>query len=215
MLNMEKYGVLRFALVLMLICLLAGLALSGSYRLTRPEIEKREREEQKRALEVVLPEAVSFSGPQKGRAIDFYRGFDENGRLVGYAFLGEAKGYSGEIKVMVGIDPKGTITAIEITGQKETPGLGDKIVRVPARRTLWQVLLGKEEGPVPSRPPFQAQFAGRRLDGLKVVNHPTESDIEAITGATISSRGVTEAVRGSLSTFLQQMENTEFKSSSQ
>lgn len=204
-----KDSIAKPGFILMIICLSAALALAYTYHLTKPEIEKQGREEELRALEVVLPGAVHFSGREKGREIDFYRGLGKRGELVGYAFSGKARGYSSEIKVMVGVGPEGTVTAIKITGQKETPGLGDKIDRPPVRRTLWQALLGEGEGQVESRPRFQTQFAAKSLADLEMVTGPTERNIQAITGATISSKAVTGAVRESLASFLRQLDETE------
>ncbi len=187
----------------MLICLGAGLALSYTYNRTRGKIEAQAKAKEIEALKVVQPRAARFSGPEAGSGIDFYRAFDKENRLIGYAFLGEAKGYSSVIKVMVGVDPGGKITGIEITDQKETPGLGDKATKAPVRRTLWEALAGEEEGEK-IRPPFQTQFTGKVLEDLKVVVGPTDKNIEAITGATITSKAVTKAVRESLEKFLKE-----------
>jgi len=120
----------------MLICLAAVSALALTYRLTKDKIEERAHEEQLRALKVVLPRATHFSDRKSGVEIDYYEGLDRDEKVVGYAFLGEARGYSSTIQVVVGIDPEGAVTGIEITEQKETPGLGSKAVEVPSTRTF-------------------------------------------------------------------------------
>lgn len=200
---MKKDSITKLGLILMLICLAATLALSYTYNRTRGKIEARAKEKQIQALKVVLPQAVRFSELEKGARIDFYTAFDAADRIIGYAFPGETKGYSSVIKVMVGVDREGRITGIEMTEQKETPGLGDKTTRSPVRRTLWEALAGKG-GREDVRPPFQTQFTGKLLKDLKVVVGPTDENIEAITGATISSKAVTKAVRESLELFLEQ-----------
>ncbi len=103
-----------------------------------------------------------------------------------------------------GVDPEGAVTGIEITEQKETPGLGSKAVEVPSTRTFWEAIVGRGDTAEPGRPWFEAQFAGKILQDLKVVTGKTDIEIQALTGATITSRAVTEAVRASLESFLSQ-----------
>ena len=201
---MKEATITRMGLTLAVICLVAAAALAVTYRMTRPTIEARTRADRVEALRVVLPEAVSFSDPIEGEEINYYEGRDGEGRVIGYALIGEARGYSSDISVMVGVDPSGKISGIEILSQQETPGLGTLAVEVPATRTFWEALLGREPDEPPGRPPFQEQFAGKTVDRLEVVTGETETRIEALTGATITSRAVTEAVRESLKTFLEQ-----------
>ncbi len=201
---MREEKLTRMGLTLTVICLLAAGALAVSYRLTKPTIDERARADRKKALQVVLPGAAAFSDLISGSEIDYYEGSTPDGKVVGYAFSGEAKGYSSTISVMVGIDPGGAITGIEILDQKETPGLGTQAVEVPATRNFWQALLGRgEKGPA-GRPPFQEQFRGKTVSGLNVVKGKTATGIEALTGATITSRAVTDAVKTSLEAFLKQ-----------
>ncbi|MDP8234921.1 MAG: RnfABCDGE type electron transport complex subunit G [Candidatus Erginobacter occultus] len=201
---MKEGTILKLGLTLTAICLAAAAALAVSYRMTKPTIDARARADKLEALRVVLPAAAKFSDRQSGPEIDYYEGRDGSGNLVGYAFPGEAKGYSSTISVMVGVDPEGTITGIKILEQKETPGLGTQAVDVPASRTFWEALLGRgEKGPA-GRPPFQEQFAGKTASQLQVVRGKSEDKIEALTGATITSRAVTDAVKESLQTFLKQ-----------
>src|SRR4030042_987558 len=140
---MDQDKIYKLGLILMAICLISGAALAVGYRLTRSAIEKKAEEKQIQALRVVLPQAAYFSERKRGESMDYYEGLDRDDRLVGYAFSGEAKGYSSLIQVMVGIDPDGTITGIKIVEQKETPGLGTKAVEVPSTRTFWEALRGR------------------------------------------------------------------------
>jgi len=201
---MKEGTILKLSVTLTAICLVAASALAVSYRLTKPTIDERARADKLVALRVVLPAAAKFSDRKSGPEIDYYEGRDGSGNLVGYAFSGEAKGYSSNISVMVGVDPEGTITGIKILDQKETPGLGTQAVDVPASRTFWQALFGRGEKSPPGRPPFQEQFAGKTVARLRVVRGKTDTEIEALTGATITSRAVTDAVKTSLQSFLKQ-----------
>lgn len=204
---MKEDKIVKMGLTLTVICLAAAVALAVSYRLTKPTIDERARADQVEALKVVLPQATSFSNLISGPEIDYYQGRDGSGKVIGYAFPGEAKGYSSVISVMVGVDPEGMITGIEILDQKETPGLGTQAVEVPATRNFWQALLGRGEKGPPGRPPFQEQYRGKIVSGLRVVTGKTETEIEALTGATITSRAVTAAVKESLGAFLKQQKN--------
>ncbi len=108
-----------------------------------------------------------------------------DGQLLGWAVLARTKkGYSGEVMVMVGLSPDGEqIVGLQVlTGHQETPGLGARI----------------------EEPQWRAQFAGKSADTagrpLEVVKRPPQSDteIEAITSATISSQAVVGAVNATL-----------------
>ncbi len=89
---------------------------------------------------------------------------------IGYVVEGYGKGYSSYINVYVAVDKNFIVKKIKILSHKETPGLGDEI----------------------ERDYFLDQFGGKNVDNLVVVKEETEDRIEAITGATISSRAVAE-----------------------
>ena len=94
--------------------------------------------------------------------------------MIGYVVQLSPAGYSGAIDMMVGISSvKNELTGMRILKHSETPGLG--------------ALAVKES--------FYGKYDGRKLLSLNVVRaSPGENDIEAITGATITSRAVTNAV---------------------
>lgn len=94
-------------------------------------------------------------------------------QIVGKVVLVSTKGYGGEMKVLVGVNLDGTVKGVRILSHNETRGIGSKI---------------QEQG-------FLSQFEGKRLDQLYF---SPEGEIEAITGATISSRAVLTAVREAL-----------------
>jgi len=201
---MNRDSIIKLGLILTVICFVAGTTLAFTYRLTKKRIEEQSQAQQLNALKVVLPQAVEFSDPKSGVEIEYYEGLDQRKEVVGYAFVGKAKGYSSTIKVVVGIDPEGTITGIKITEQKETPGLGTKAVEVPVTRTFWEAILGKGGSAEPGRPRFEDQFTGKILSDLKVVTSKTNTEIQALTGATITSKAVTKAVRESIEKFIEQ-----------
>ena len=112
----------------------------------------------------VLPGAVSIV-PQG----DLFVGRDGSGELVGYAATATAPGYGGPIDVLVGVDPDGIVTGVEIVAQRESPGFFR--------------LVNKSD--------LVAEYAGRAVtDPLRLGD-----DLDAVTGATVSAEGVSSAVR--------------------
>ena len=181
----------RLILVLTLITAGAGLILSLVELVTREPIAEQRRLETLRALKAVLPPANNspdedtvqlVTGKDKrGRDVQrtFFRG-KQDGALSGVAFKVVAPdGYSGNIDIMVGIDPSGTISGIEILSHAETPGLGDKI----------------------ALPPFKAIFVGKNLGNTDWRVKKDGGEFDQITGATISPRAVVGAVRKGLEFF--------------
>src|SRR3990167_7825028 len=98
---------IRFGLILGTICLIATLVLAATYELTKPKIEEQLKIEEQAALKAILPEADSFSE----KTIDDIGYFEalKNGSLIGYCVKLTGTGYSGYIRMMVGIELDGTI----------------------------------------------------------------------------------------------------------
>lgn len=181
----------RLVLVLTLIAAGAGLVLSLVERATREPIAEQRRLETLRALNAVLPPndnspdqdtvQLVVGKDRRGRDLQrtFYRGRRE-GHISGIAFRVVAPdGYSGNIAVMVGVDPDGTVTGLEILNHAETPGLGDKI----------------------EEPWFKKMFEGKSLRNADWRVKKDGGDFDQITGATISPRAVVGAVRRGLEFF--------------
>lgn len=181
----------RLVLVLTLITAGAGLILSMVESVTREPIAEQRRLETLRALKAVLPpyanspdeDTVSLvvGIDKRGRDVQrtFFRG-RQDGQASGIAFKVTAPdGYSGNIDIMVGIDPAGTVVGIEILSHNETPGLGDKI----------------------AFPEFKNIFAGKNLDNADWRVKKDGGEFDQITGATISPRAVVGAVHKGLEFF--------------
>jgi electron transport complex protein RnfG len=169
-------------ITLFVVCLLASGGLAFTYAATKEKIEKERLREQLEAAEKALPQAENFQEfkvEKRGNVGAVYKG-EKNGEVVGYAVQVSPRGFGGPINLMVGIDPSGKVVGIKVVEHLETPGLGGEIEKD------W----------------FRNQFVGKSLkDKLKV-----KEDIDAIMGATISSRGVTEGVREALEFFKSQLE---------
>ena len=168
-----KY-VARLALTLLLITSVVAIALAGVNQVTAPKIAAMNQQKTQQAIEAVLPgggEEVAFTD-ETGLVKAVYHG------EAGYAVQVAPGGFNGEVSMMVGIDNAGTVLGISIIKQTETAGLG----AVCAAATS----AGEQ---------FRGQFAG--TSGSVAVSKDGGS-IDAITGATITSRAVCTGVNAAL-----------------
>lgn len=173
----------KFGIILALICLTATLVLAVTYEVTKPKIDEAMKGEEKKALELILPDADTFSEKTKD-GIDYYEAF-KGKELIGYCVKVVSNGYNGFIRIIAGIDLNGVITGVEVIEHSETPGLGAKINEIkPGEKSPW----------------FLKQFAGKPASEIEV-----GKNIDAITGATVSSKAVTEAVNKTVSEFLKRI----------
>ena len=172
---------LKMILVLTLVGLLSGGFLTVVYQKTAPEIERQAQESLRRAIFVVLPEAVDYQELRLGEEV-IYQGIDKQGRKVGIALLAEGSGFQGEIKIIVGLKQDlGKMQYFEVLESVETPGLGGRI----------------------TEDDFKEQFKGlsvkekiKLLKGAKPkhVAPVSRTTVQAITGATISSKAIVEII---------------------
>lgn len=171
---------LRFGLILGVICLAATLVLAATYQLTKPKIDQMLKREEDAALKVIMPDADSFAA----RSADDIEYFEatKDGAPVGYCIRTTTNGYNGFIRIIVGIDPSGVIKGVRILEHQETPGLGARINEVkPGEKDPW----------------FLRQFAGKHGRTVEV-----KKNVDAITGATVTSAAVADAIRDAVQNFL-------------
>jgi electron transport complex protein RnfG len=188
---------IKFPLVLAVVGLISAASLAGLYKVTLPRKEAMRFKQTENALYAVFPGAKKFDSVENA-APDlpvYYIAKDESGKTIGYAVEGEGQGYGGLISLMAGVDTSLKITGIKIYSQKETPGLGDKIVEVLSKKTWKTVLTGTTPDERRLKPYFQIQFENKNAP-FKLKKDG--GDIEAITGATISSQGVVNAVNAAV-----------------
>lgn len=214
----------RMVIVLAVICAAAGLTLGATYRITRERIAAAQQRERMDALRIVLPEAHPDGFREVRRAKSafaadgtYYEAYDkplddDSRKLIGYALEAAGTGYSSTIRVTIGADPQAEIIrGIKITSQQETPGLGANCEAARAEGTLWDavhdLVMGTRRENAPSQPWFQAQFADRRAESLvKVGNKYPE--IDGLTGATITTNAVTDAVVAAVKEFRREVLNS-------
>jgi H+/Na+-translocating ferredoxin:NAD+ oxidoreductase subunit G len=173
---MSNKEIMKITMNLVIICVLAGVILSATWALTDPVKVRKEAQEREAALKSLIPQADSIKEVKdivsSGKEGKIYKATAKS-KTIGYVVLAYSKGYSSFITMLVAVDPDYRLIAIQILDHKETPGLGDQIDQD------W----------------FKRQFRGKAEENLVVVKGPTDTDIQAISGATISSRGVTRGVK--------------------
>lgn len=191
----------RYAMILGLICFVAAFGLSGTYRLSSERIAEKAAAERARAQNSVISASgdaelrFSVLNPDASEPMQVVEAKNAAGERLGYAALGEAQGYGGPIRVMVGMDPKAErLLGVAIVSQSETPGLGSRIAEVKSNKTWSRVLTGRGGGETEeTTPEFLKQYLGRTLDELVL-----GKGIDGLTGATVSSAAVVEAARSAV-----------------
>lgn len=179
------HDIVKYSVTLALIGAIASGFLAGVNALTYGKIREQALVEQNESLSYVMPQAVRFEAVGAPESAAYYRAFDAAGAYIGAAFLAHGKGYASVIETMVGMYCDGTIAAIKIINQNETPGLGTRIKEVDDEVTLGAVLRGKKLS-TKKIPWFQKKFFGKQINEV--------AEVQAISGATISSTAVIKAV---------------------
>lgn len=180
--------ILKLGATLFAICAVAALVLGVTNNITAPVIEKRNIQASNEARKNVLPEADEFKeldGMNSNIVLEVYEGI-KDGQVIGYTIKTSSKGYGGAIELMVGISKDGKITGVEIGNHSETPGLGSKA----------------------TEPMFKNQYVNKDvLNSLLVVKGSTNNDneISAISGATITSNGVTNGVNAAMKIYNEKL----------
>jgi len=117
----------RYGFTLAIICIVASASLAVVNAVTKSKIIAQAQAEEEASLKEVLPEAVHFEPVKSAEEIIYYRAHDKDRKLIGIAFKASGKGYSSVVETIVGMKTDGTIVAIKILSQNETPGLGAKV----------------------------------------------------------------------------------------
>lgn len=180
--------ILKLGVTLFAICAVAALVLGVTNNITAPVIEERNIQASNEARKIVLSEADEFKeldGMNSDIVLEVYEGI-KDGQVIGYTIKTSSKGYGGAIELMVGISKDGKITGVEIGNHSETPGLGSKA----------------------TEPMFKNQYVDKDvLNSLLVVKGSTNNDneISAISGATITSNGVTSGVNAAMKIYNEKL----------
>ena len=186
--------IIKNTIILTIITLVSGVALGAVYEITKAPIANAQEEAKQEAYKQVFEDADSFddlevdakeaaeavkaAGVDGGAEINEAVGAKQGGETIGYVITAtDPNGYGGDIQVSVGIQNDGTVNGIAILSINETAGLGMKA----------------------SEPEFYEQYSGKQTDHFYVSKDGGEGEqIDAISGATITTRAVTGAVNASL-----------------
>jgi electron transport complex protein RnfG len=195
---------LRMLLTLGFAGMLSGATVVGVFNITGPRIERNRAEALEKAVYEVVPGAVSRApfvlrdgavveledpGPGIPREEAVYAGYDAAGALLGFAIPAEGAGFQDTIRLIYGVDARTRqLVGMRVLESKETPGLGDKIIKDLA-------FVGAFDG-VAADPGLIATKKGASLP----------HEIDAISGATISSKAVCNIINSANSRWLDLLE---------
>ena len=169
-------SILKPTVVLFAICLIIALALASANLITAPKIALLEAENLNQTMKkVVSADNYTENTVENGGESVRYYIAENDGKAAGYIFTFSEKGYGGDVNVMTAIGTDGKIVAVEILdASNETPGLGQNVT--------------KED--------FYSQYKDKSGSVTVVKNgaDAKKGEVDAVTGATISSKAVTRAV---------------------
>lgn len=165
----------KLVITLSIIGIISAIALSFVYQWTTPFIEQHQAEARRKALRSVLPEAEEFQ-EKTINGNTFFEGYDSSQKRVGVAMIAKGPGYQNVIELMIGVNLEDNyIYNIDVLNHEETPGLGARIT-------------GQQ---------YRNNYENKPFGDYNVVKRTPQNDleVEAIAGATISSRSVANIVQ--------------------
>ena len=192
---------MRLILTLAIAGLVSGVAIIGIYEATLPTITANKARELREAVFKVLPgvsrmQALVYRDgrimvvpePEKDEPV-VYGGYDEQGNFVGYAMPGAGPGFQDTIAILYGYKPaEKLVVGMEVLESRETPGLGDKIYKDAD---------------------FVAEFSELSIEpeivAVKKGTGSQPNHVDAITGATISSKAVVRIINETHAAWAEQL----------
>ena len=193
--DMDPKYIIKLTVTLLITCVVVAAALGGVNAITADKIAAINWENTQKAMEAVMsdPDNTSFSeealenteamttaASSAGATLDSVYEVLVGGENAGYAIKVVASGSQGSIEMMVGVDAAGVVTGVSIVDNAETAGIGSKVMTNEALSNGTGVL---------------DQFIGKSAaDGALAVG----TNVDAITGATVSTKGVTTGVNAAL-----------------
>ena len=163
----------KITLNLTMATLLAGIIIGVVYYFTAPIAEIQRIRQKEQSMKELVPDAASFVEIEGKH--EWFKA-EKDGKVIAYLVLTHQKGFDGHIKLFVAATPDKKVIGYKVLSHRETPGLGDQAFK----------------------PKFAGQFTGKGLENMELVKIQEEGKILAITGATITSRAVTAAVKNIL-----------------
>jgi len=199
--------------ILGLVSAICGLIIVGAYQGTYDAVAANKRIAAERAVFKVIPAAKSISeyvalpaggvekvgaGDTASGAVKFFAAYDATGKLVGIAAEGGARGYADTVRIMFGYSPDcQCVIGIGVVAMRETPGIGDKILRDKNFLANFNALDVKLKGDLSAL-----------ANEVRAVKHGAKTSpwqVDAIAGATITSRAVGKAINDSAQALLPRL----------
>ncbi|MFN3550401.1 MAG: RnfABCDGE type electron transport complex subunit G [Endomicrobiia bacterium] len=170
---------LKMILVLFFVCIISAISLSFLYTYTKPKIEKNLVAKELKLKSEVIPQAEEFKKIKVENYTDIEECYDKEKKLVGILIKSSCKGYGGDIEYIVAITTESVpkIVNLKILSHRETPGLGANV----------------------QKDKFLTQFKLKSVNDIFLKKDNINGKIDSISGATITSRAVTNSVRELLS----------------
>jgi electron transport complex protein RnfG len=191
---MSNQGIVKTGLTLALIAAICTTLVAATYQATHERIAANEKALLEQSLQPALAGVFYDSGVSESRIVlqsphelpgnesaVIYRVFAEGEPVAALFAVTARDGFSGPIRILVGVEYDGSVTGIRILQHRETPGLGDKI---ESRRSDWIF-----------------QFDGRSISDPPVTGWAIREDggvFDQLTGASITPRAVIKAIRQTL-----------------
>jgi Na+-translocating ferredoxin:NAD+ oxidoreductase subunit G len=175
----------KITLPLVVIFVVAGVIMSLTYQRTNPVKVQAEKQEKEAALKEMAPDATDPIKPSgswtaaDNKPHEYYQA-TASGKPVSNIAETVGKGYSSYIKMLVSLGSDMKIRDVKVLDMNETPGLGDQVLEKN----------------------FLDQFKGKSLAQIVLIKGETKENIQAVSGATYSSRGVTNGVKDAVQTLV-------------
>ncbi|MDX1702087.1 MAG: FMN-binding protein [Melioribacteraceae bacterium] len=168
--------VIHMLVTLTVIGIVSGAVLSELNSWAAPKIEANRKAETERAIFVVQSDGKRYNKIENVE-FELYEVFDDNENSLGYAMPYEGNGFQGNIRLIVGIDKGMTkVLGLEVLEQVETPGLGTKVTEKPFTNQFIDIEVNPE------------------IKWVKGAEPQASNEIQAITGATISSKAIVRII---------------------
>lgn len=174
----------RYSLIMCVFAMVSAAILAFTYQQTEPLRKANIQKIELAARQELLPQAVTFV-PRSLQGCSFWQGLTADKKGSGYILKAVRRGYSSNIETLIALRPDFSIAAVKVLSQAETPGLGS--------------LIETEK--------FTKQFIC--LTGKAIAVNKDGGAIDAVTGATISSRAVANSVYSEIEIFKQALKGRE------
>ena len=181
--KLDVKEIIKVGAILFVITALAAALLGFVNAKTAPLIAENNIKKEQTALKAVMPDAAEFKELEitpelknaedgRGEITKAYTALDQSGRVTGACVITETSGYDIGIQTVTGVNEDKTVAGVEIISLNETPGLGAKATDAS----------------------FREQYTGKSAGIGVSKSGATDTDIQAISGATLTSKGVTNGV---------------------